>query len=75
MLRNFMKRAIELLQKRIEVKRGQLETLYDKLDTKDWRELQRVGDVTRSALRRLNHGVTYQVGSAAKMLYPASGMK
>ena len=46
---------------------------YDKLDTQDWRELQRVGDITRSALRRLNHGVTYQVGSAAKMLYPASG--
>ena len=48
---------------------------YDKLDTQDWRELQRVGDITRSALRRLNHGVTYQVGSAAKMLYPASGQK
>lgn len=46
---------------------------YDKLDTQDYRELQRVGDVTRNALRRLNHGVTYQVGSAAKMLYPASG--
>ena len=24
-------------------------------------------------MRRLNHGVSYQVGSAAKMLYPASG--
>ena len=46
---------------------------YDKLDTKDWRDLQRVGDITNSALQRINNGVTYQVGSAAKMLYPASG--
>ena len=46
---------------------------YDKLDTKDWRDLQRVGDITKNALQRLNNGAEYQVGSAAKMLYPASG--
>jgi len=46
---------------------------YDKLDTKDWRDLQRVGDITNNALKRINNGVSYQVGSAAKMLYPASG--
>ena len=34
--------------------------------------VQRVGMATRDALRR-QFGVTYQVGSAAKMLYPASG--
>lgn len=46
---------------------------YDKLDTRDWRDLKHVGDVANNAIRRLNHGVSYQVGSAAKMLYPASG--
>ena len=46
---------------------------YDKLDTRDWRDLQRVGDITNNALGRLHNGVEYQVGSAAKMLYPASG--
>ena len=46
---------------------------YDKLDTRDWQELKHVGDVANNAMRRLNHGVSYQVGSAAKMLYPASG--
>ena len=46
---------------------------YDKLDTRDWQDLKRVGDIANNALRRLNHGVSYQVGSAAKMLYPASG--
>ena len=45
----------------------------DKLDTRDWQELKHVGDVANNAMRRLNHGVSYQVGSAAKMLYPASG--
>lgn len=45
---------------------------YDKLDTRDWRDLKRVGDVTGRALNKLN-GVNYQIGSAAKMLYPASG--
>ena len=47
---------------------------YDKLDTRDFRELKRVGDITGAALKKLN-GVNYQVGSAAKMLYPASGKK
>ena len=46
---------------------------YDKLDTRDWQDLKRVGDIAHNALRRLNNGVSYQVGSAAKMLYPASG--
>jgi len=45
---------------------------YDKLDTRDFRDLKRVGDITGNALKKLN-GVTYQIGSAAKMLYPASG--
>ena len=45
---------------------------YDKLDTRDYRDLKRVGDITGSALKKLN-GATYQIGSAAKMLYPASG--
>ena len=45
---------------------------YDKLDTRDWGDLKRVGDIAGKALKRLN-GVTYQIGSAAKMLYPASG--
>jgi len=45
---------------------------YDKLDTRDFRELKRVGDITGAALKKLN-GVNYQIGSAAKMLYPASG--
>jgi len=45
---------------------------YDKVDTRDTRELKRVGDVTGRALRRIN-GVKYEIGAAAKMLYPASG--
>ena len=46
---------------------------YDKLDTRDWQDLKRVGDIANNALRRLNHGVSYQVGSSAKMTYRASG--
>lgn len=45
---------------------------YDTLDTRDWAELHRVGNVAARALKKVN-GVTYQLGSAAKMLYPASG--
>jgi len=45
---------------------------YDALDTRDVRDLKRVGEATGNALRRQN-GVKYEVGSAAKMLYPASG--
>jgi murein tripeptide amidase MpaA len=45
---------------------------YDKLDTRDFRDLKRVGDITGNALKKLN-GASYQIGSAAKMLYPASG--
>jgi len=45
---------------------------YDTLDTRDHSELHRVGE---AAVRALKHGqgVNYQLGSAAKMLYPASG--
>ena len=42
------------------------------MDTPDWPDLQRVGDLTNEGLKHFN-GVQYQVGSAAKMLYPASG--
>ena len=45
---------------------------YDTLDTFDFRDLHRVGNVAARALKQTN-GVTYQLGSAAKMLYPASG--
>ena len=34
---------------------------YDKLDTKDLRDLQRVGNITNTALKRINNSVTYQV--------------
>ena len=45
---------------------------YDTLDTFDFRDLHRVGNVAARALKQTN-GVNYQLGSAAKMLYPASG--
>ena len=45
---------------------------YDKLDTRDWAQLKHIGERAGRALRNKN-GVNYQVGSAAKMLYPASG--
>lgn len=45
---------------------------YDTLDTHDATDLHRVGNVAARALKQTN-GVAYQLGSAAKMLYPASG--
>lgn len=38
---------------------------YDKLDTRDWGDLKRVGDITGKALKALN-GVTYQIGQQLK---------
>ena len=32
-----------------------------------------MGDIANNAMGRLNHGVSYQVGSSAKMTYRASG--
>ena len=45
---------------------------YEKLDTHDRHELHSMGKIGAKAIQRVN-GRRYKVGSAAKMLYPASG--
>jgi len=45
---------------------------YDRKNTRDHKELKRVGMAAYQALRRTQQA-TYEVGSAAIMLYPASG--
>ena len=45
---------------------------YARRDTRDTRDLHRVGNAGANAVRQVN-GRKYSVGSAAKMLYPAAG--
>jgi len=46
---------------------------YEKLDTHDRHELHNMGRIGAQAIQRVNPRRKYKVGSAAKMLYPASG--
>ena len=46
---------------------------YDALDTHDRRDLHSMAQVGAQAIQRVNGRRKYRVGSAAKMLYPASG--
>ncbi len=46
---------------------------YEVLNTPDKRDLHNMGLVAARAMERVNGGKRYRVGSAAKMLYPASG--
>ena len=46
---------------------------YEKLDTHDRHELHNMGRIGAQAIQRVNSRRKYKVGSAAKMLYPASG--
>lgn len=46
---------------------------YEKLDTHDRRDLHNMGQIGAQAIQRVNGRRRYKVGSAAKMLYPASG--
>jgi len=46
---------------------------YEKLDTHDRHELHNMGRIGAEAIKRVNPRRKYKVGSAAKMLYPASG--
>lgn len=45
---------------------------FDRRDLSDWRDLHRVGQVAADAMFKLT-GAKYEIGSAAKMLYPAAG--
>ena len=45
---------------------------YAETDIADSPELQKMGQIGAKAIQRVN-GRRYKVGSAAKMLYPASG--
>ena len=47
---------------------------YEKLDTHDRHDLHNMGKIGAKAIQRVN-GRRYKVGSAAKMLYPASGRR
>lgn len=47
---------------------------YERKDTRDRSDLHSMGQVGAAAIRRVNGNRKYKIGSAAKMLYPASGM-
>ena len=46
---------------------------YESLDTHDRRDLHNMGQIGARAIQSVNGRRRYKVGSAAKMLYPASG--
>ena len=46
---------------------------YEQLDAHDRRDLHNLGMVGARAIKAINSRRRYKVGSAAKMLYPASG--
>ena len=48
---------------------------HEAIDTADQRDLHAMGRIAALAMQRVNGGKKYKVGSAAKMLYPASGKK
>ena len=46
---------------------------YEQLDAHDRRDLHNLGMIGARAIKAINSRRGYKVGSAAKMLYPASG--